>query len=128
MRQKRFLIYLLCQAIVIVGVILIFRTASDIKVGSVEAGVLFVLVPMILAFKEYRVAGLQQKIFYFGLVQFWVLFAVPILGLRLSHWESPFSELSLFGVPGTLLHQGANGSYLLWMACTLWCHFRSKPA
>jgi hypothetical protein len=124
MRQKRFLIYLLTQLIVIVGVVVLFKVADEVKIASVEAGCLFVLLPLLLAWKEFQVAGLQRKWFYLGLLQFWLLFALPILGLRLTHWEAAFSDLSVLGVPGPVLHRFANSSYLMMMLLTAGSYFQ----
>lgn len=126
MRQKRFLVYLLVQFLVIVSVVLIFKFNSDVKIASVQAGILFVLLPMLLFWKEFQWAGFERKVFYGGLLQFWLFFALPILGLRLANWEASFADLSFLGVPGPTLHRYANSSYMLMMACTAWSYFR-KP-
>jgi hypothetical protein len=126
MRQKRFLAYLAIQALVIAAVMAIFKLSGDIKLASVEAGVLFVLLPVVLGSIEFRKAGFDRLSFYSGLLQFWVLFALPILGLRLFNWDVPFNELSILGVSGTTLHQYANSSYILMMVLTLWGFIRRK--
>lgn len=126
MRQKRFLAYLVAQAVVIIVVIFIFKLNRDVKIASVQAGSLFVLLPLVLGGVEFRRFRFAQKAFYLGLLQFWVLFALPILGLRLFNWDQPFSELSFLGVPGNTLHQFANHSYLFMMALTLWSYIRRK--
>lgn len=108
------------------AVVFIFKLNSDVKLASVQAGTLFVLLPLILAALEFKRSGLSRKSFYLGLLQFWVLFAFPILGLRLLNWETPFNELSFLGVPGATLHQFANHSYLVMMALTLWNYIRRK--
>jgi hypothetical protein len=126
MRQKRFLIYLIIQAVVIAAVVAIFKLSSDVKLASVQAGVLFVLLPVGLATYEIRKNGLARKSFFFGLMQFWIFFALPILGLRLLNWETPFDQLSFLGVPGPTLHHYANSSYMVMMALTLWNCFRRE--
>lgn len=126
MRQKRFLAYLAGQAVVIIAVVFIFKLNSDAKLASVQAGTLFVLLPLILGILEYKKSKLARISFYVGLLQFWVFFALPILGLRLLNWDVPFNELSFVGVPGTTLHQYANHSYMVMMALTLWNYIRRK--
>jgi len=126
MRQKRFAAYLAVQTIVIIAVVFIFKLNSDVKIASVQAGTLFVLLPLVLGILEYKKAGLSRASFFVGLLQFWVFFALPILGLRLLNWDMPFNELSFLGIPGSVLHQYANHSYLLMMAMTLWNYFRRK--
>ncbi|WP_413288662.1 hypothetical protein [Bdellovibrio sp. HCB337] len=126
MRQKRFLAYLAIQAVVILAVVFIFKLNSDVKIASVQAGTLFVLLPMVLGGYEWKRFGLARKSFYVGLMQFWVFFALPILGLRLLNWDTTFNDLSFLGIPGPDLHKYANHSYMLMIALTLWNYIRRK--
>ncbi len=126
MRPKRFLAYLSGQATVIIAVVFIFKLNSDVRLASVQAGALFVLLPLILAILEYKKSKLTRVSFFVGLLQFWVFFALPILGLRLLNWDVPFNELSFIGVPGATLHQYANHSFVVMMALTLWNYIRRK--
>lgn len=104
----------------IFGVVATFNLVEDRQIAATEAGTLFVLLPPLLAWKEYKIARLRRRSFYVGLLQFWLFFALPILGLRIFNWDEPFSNLSILGIPGPALHQFANWSYLLMMALTAW--------
>lgn len=126
MRQKRFLIYLAIQALVIVAVVAIFKLNTDIKLASVQAGTLFVLLPLFLGGYEAKKFGFRNRAFFAGLLQFWIFFALPILSLRLLNWETPFAELSFLGIPGPALHQYANHSYMVMMVLTLWSYIRRR--
>ena len=126
MRQKRFSAYLAFQIVVIISVVLLFKFITDVKVASTLAGILFVALPAALAGYEGKKHGLVRKSFFIGLLQFWIFFALPILGLRLLNWETAFSDLSFVGVPGPMLHKFANHSYLLMMALTFWNFLRKK--
>ncbi len=126
MRQKKFLVYVAIQALVLVCVAFIFKLNLEVKLASVEAGSLFVAIPLALGIVEWKQSGFFRMSFYIGLLQFWIFFALPILGLRLFNWDAPFSELSILGVPGTVLHQYANYSYILMMALTLWNYLRRR--
>lgn len=128
MRQKRFLAYLAVQAAVIVAVVFIFKLGSDVKIASVEAGTLFVVMPVVLFLLEARKHQRAPATFYVGLAQFWFFFALPILGVRLLNWDIPFDQLSVLGVPGPALHHFANDSYVLMMLLTLWSFFQRQPA
>jgi hypothetical protein len=108
----------------IVAVVGIFKLNANMKVASVQTGGLFVLFPVFLGCWEFRQAGFSKRGFFFGLMQFWILFAVPILSLRLLHWDVPFNELSIFGVSGQILHRYANPSYMVMMAFTFWSYLR----
>lgn len=114
----------MAQAFVIVAVMGVFRALEDKQVAATVAGFLFVVVPLVLMILEYRRAGFQEKLWFAGVLQFWVLFALPILGIRLLNWGVPFEQLSVLGVPGPVLHQFSSKSYMVMMIITVWCRFK----
>ena len=116
--------YLALQVLVIVSVVLLFKLITEVRLASTLAGILFVILLIALGGYEWKRHGFDRKSFYIGLLQFWVLFALPILGLRILNWETAFSELSILGVPGPLLHKYANHSYMIMMVLTLWNYIR----
>ncbi len=119
MRSKSFLIYLLIQAAVILAVMAIFRTIADRQVAATIAGLLFVLVPMGLMIAEYHRAGFSERVWFLSVLQFWILFALPILGIRLANWGVPFELLSFWGIPGPVLHEWSSKSYMLMVITTI---------
>ena len=125
MRQKRFLFYLLVQVLVIIAVTLLFKLNADIKIAAVEAGALFVVMPVVLMGFETLLTGFTRKLWLAGLLQFWLLFALPIIGLRLMNWDVDFKDLSFLGVPGPTLHFWSSKSYLLMMVATAWEAWRN---
>lgn len=129
MRRHRFFSYFLLQLLVIIAVMALFHFNSDKKTASVQAGFLFVLLPIVLISVEVLGFGYRGKLWLFGMIQFWFLFALPILTLRLMNWDADFSSLSYMGIPGPVLHQWSSKSYLLMMAITLieaWRLHKSK--
>ena len=118
MRQKKYLAYLVLQFSVIIAVIFIFRIIVVRQVAAVFAGALFVLTPIILLLWEYRSSGFQEKLWYFGVLQFWVLFGLPIFCLRIVYWDKPFSEILFFGFSGDQLHAWSSKSYIVMMLMT----------
>ncbi len=125
MRQKKYLAYLVLQLSVIAAVIFIFRIIEVRQVAAVFAGALFVLTPIVLLISEYRSSGFQEKVWYFGVLQFWVLFAVPIFCLRIVYWDKPFSEILLLGLSGDQLHVWSSKSYMVMMLITVRSWFLS---
>lgn len=119
MRRNRFIIYLLLQIAVIVAVTLIFKQKQDIRISASEAGALFVLLPVVMMLWESVRVGFSRKLWFAGVLQFWLFFALPILGLRALHWETDFKDLSFLGIPGPTLHFWSSKSYLLMMLLTL---------
>ncbi|WP_096000921.1 hypothetical protein [Bdellovibrio bacteriovorus] len=121
MRRNAFLGYLMAQVVVIGAVLVIFRVIPERQTAATVAGVLFVLLPVILMVLEYRRAQLQEMIWFVAVLQFWTVFALPILGIRLLNWGVPFDQLSFVGIPGPVLHQFSSKSYMVMMIVTAWC-------
>lgn len=111
----------MAQVVVILAVLVIFRVIAERQIAATVAGVLFVLLPLVLMVLEYRRAQLQEMLWFVALLQFWTVFAVPILGMRLLNWGVPFDQLSFAGIPGPVLHQFSSKSYIVMMAFTAWC-------
>ncbi|MGE9746695.1 hypothetical protein [Bdellovibrio bacteriovorus] len=120
MRRNAFLGYLIAELIVILAVMALFRGIPDRQIAATLAGVLFVALPVIMMVLEYRRAELSQFVWFVVVMQFWTLFALPILGIRLMNWGVPFEQLSFIGIPGPVLHQWSSKSYMLMMAATVW--------
>jgi len=118
------------QAVVIAAVLVIFKFIPDRKVAATVAGALFVLLPLTLMIFEFSYARLMHKIWYLGTLQFWLIFALPILGLRVFNWDKEFHELSFMGISGPSLHQWSSKSYMLMMVITvgtrIWVTVNSK--
>lgn len=126
MRRNAFLGYLLAEVIVIVLVTMSFKFIPERQVAATVAGVLFVGLPLGMMIWEYRRAGLAQMAWFVAVLQFWTVFALPILGMRLANWGVPFEELSFLGIPGPVLHQWSSKSYMVMMAFTLWGWWRTS--
>ncbi|WP_291516622.1 hypothetical protein [Bdellovibrio sp. ArHS] len=124
MRRNAFSKYLLAQAIVIALVMTIFKVIADRQTAATVAGVLFVLLPATLLAFEYRRARFQHIVWFAAVLQFWILFALPILGIRLFNWGVPFDQLSFMGVPGPTLHQWSSKSYMVMMIVTLFVSWK----
>lgn len=103
-----------------------FKMIADRQVAATVAGTLFVVVPAVLMLLEYRRARWQELMWYVGVLQFWLLFALPILGLRLLNWGIPFDQLSFLGIPGSVMHQWSSKSYMIMTAFTAWTMWKLK--
>jgi ABC-type multidrug transport system permease subunit len=124
MRRNAFLGYLIAQVLVILAVTVIFKVIPDRQIAATIAGFLFVLLPVVLMVMEYRRAQLAAMIWFVGVLQFWTLFALPILSIRLLNWGVPFDALSFLGIPGPVLHQYSSKSYLVMMVLTAWAWYK----
>lgn len=118
MRRNIFLAYLLAEFVVILCVMALFKFIPDRQIAATCAGTLFVLLPAGMMTAEYRRAGLESLYWFVGVLQFWTVFALPILGLRIFNWGVSFEDLSFLGIRGPLLHQWSSKSYMFMMAIT----------
>lgn len=104
----------------ILAVLVIFKMIEDRQIAATVAGILFVGLPLIIMTKEFFRAQFESKLWYFLVLQFWLLFALPILSIRLLNWGVAFEQLSFLGVPGPILHQWSSKSYMVMMFGTGW--------
>lgn len=125
MRRNAFVGYLVAELAVVVAVVFIFKFITDRQIAATVAGVLFVTLPAAMMAVEYRRAGAKEIVWYVGVLQFWVLFALPILGLRLFNWGMPFDQLTFMGIPGPTLHWWSSKSYMAMVIVTVWARWRN---
>ncbi len=128
MRRNVYLGYLLAQLVTIIFVVLFFKYIGDRQIAATAAGSLFVGVPLGMLLVEFRRTGFKSKVWMFVVLQFWILFALPIMGLRIFNWGVPFEDLSFFGVSGPFLHRWSSKSYMLMMVSTLWAYWKMLKA
>lgn len=111
---------------VIIVVTMIFKLVVDRQIAATIAGFLFVILPLVLMGWEIKKYGFEKKIWFAATLQFLILFAIPIISLRLFNWNVPFEQLSLFGLSGPFLHEWSSRSYLVWMIITFITSFKNK--
>lgn len=123
--MSRYLLYLLLQIIVIVGVITCFKVIESKEQASLIAGALFISLSVFTLGNEARKKTLSFC-FYTTLL-FFAFSALPIFLLRISHPGEAFEGLALFSVPAPLLHRMGNIFYLIMMLGTFvnWYRVRS---
>lgn len=124
MRLNAYLGYLFVQLITILFVMLFFKLIPDRQVAATAAGALFVGIPASMLLVEFKRSGYKNKIWMVVVLQFWLFFALPIMGLRVFNWGVPFEDLSFLGIPGVVMHQWSSKSYMLMMASTLWAYWK----
>lgn len=126
MRKKKYLYDLAIQVLLIGVVIMLFKTNPSKVQASYWAGVLFVLMPLSMMSREWIFYKFTNKIWWAGVLQFWLLFALPILILRIQHPETSLNEVSVGPIPVSLWHKISNISYLLLMAVTAWSFWKYR--
>lgn len=128
MIRQRYSLFLLLQAFVIIAVTMIFKSITDRQIAATVAGTLFIIIPVGLMFWEFKANKFNNKIWFAGALQFLILFALPIMGLRLLNWNVPFEYLSFLGIKGPALHEWSSRSYLVWMIITFITSFKANQA
>lgn len=108
-RLKKF-VTLILALVWIVIVAILFKTISDPRIAGVIAGLGFFSLPLFI-FRQQKQAPCVCRILT---LQFWILFAVPILFSRLLFWEQDFKSFTFFGVfTGDQWHKFSTSSYSL---------------
>ncbi|MBX3039436.1 MAG: hypothetical protein KF789_01855 [Bdellovibrionaceae bacterium] len=127
MRIKTILREFVPLLLVILLVMTFFRVIPDRKIAATCAGLLFVLVPLALMVLRWKEGGPgfsrgPRTLWWTGVLQFWLLFALPILGARLLFWETAFEEFTFFGQSGADWHRYSSKSYMLMLLLILASH------
>ena len=126
MRQKKYLYDLVIQFLLIGVVIMLFKTNPSKLQASYWAGVLFVLMPLSMMSREWIFYRFTNRIWWAGVLQFWLLFAIPILILRILNPDTSLNEVSVGGMPVSIWHQISNMSYILLIAVTGWSAWKYR--
>lgn len=122
--MSRFLVYFLLFLGVALLVPVLFQTIPDRKVAALAAGSLFVFLPMGVLIQNAKaktsaLSPLRALIVWkFAVLQFLMLFAIPIFVARIHFWQMDFRDVLIVGIPAPLLHRLSNASFLLMLAAT----------
>jgi hypothetical protein len=104
-------------------VIAIFYFSDNRQVAAVFAGAGFILVPSVFLLFEARRSVKRHFCF---LAAFLILAAWPIFLMRLIYWGEAFSELSLIGVPMSLLHRLSSILFVMMIFSALYGEAKEK--
>lgn len=126
MRQKKYLYDFVIQILLILAVTYLFKMNTNKLQASFWAGALFVLMPISMMSREWLFFRWGNRLWWAGVLQFWLLFALPIFVLRIRYSHTPFSEVSVGPIPAQLWHHTASYSYLILMAATLWSWWKYR--
>lgn len=117
--MNRYLNYFIIELLVVALVILTFRVIEDRRMAASMAGMMFLFIPLVIILKETLKHRSRNWLFLAGHLQFLLLFAFPIMALRMANQNQPFAELSIGPITGQQLHNLSNYSYFLMMFTTL---------
>jgi len=120
LKPNRFLFYLAVEILVVLIVTMLFRIFSEnIKLAAVLAGSLFCTFPVVLLLLEYRISKAQFKIWIFSLLFFLIFFAIPMLAMRLLHWNEDFQSIQIWGLPGPAFHKLSRWGFIAVLSTTM---------
>ena len=119
LRHNPYFKYLLLQILMLPTIIAIFKYIPDRKIAALFAGSLFIAICLGTFRNEYMRVRFHAKFFWWSGLQFFILFALPIVLLRLFYWEQPFGQIAVGPIRASALHELSNKSYIIWMIGTL---------
>ena len=126
MRKKKYIYDVIVQVMLVLVVMQLFRKMPDRIHASFWASTLFVLLPVSMMVREWIFSKWENKLWWFAILQFWVLFAIPIFTLRILNPRVSLNEVEVLGMPVRWLHGVSNYSYLLLMLVSAWSIFRES--
>lgn len=110
-----YLFYLALCALTVPLIIQIFTHVQPKNVAAVCASSTFVLLSLIIIFMEFKKK--QNKIIcsysFWGAFVFLTLFSLPMLLIRVLHFNTPFEELKILFLPAPVFHKMANYGFIL---------------
>jgi hypothetical protein len=107
MSWKRFLVYFFAEALVTVVVILLFRNIDERRTAGLYAGTLFLGIGMVLFWDLVRHGQPWRAISFWVVLLHLGFSSIPMVAMRLLHWESGFHEIRIWNIPGPLFHYTA---------------------
>jgi hypothetical protein len=122
--MSRFFSYFLIFLGIALIVPVLFQTIPDRKIAAVLAGGLFVFLPVLILLHHARTPKAEASMvravgaWKFAVLQFLMLFAVPIFFARVTHWEMEFRDVLIAGIPAPLIHRLSNVSFLIMLSAT----------
>ena len=128
MRQKKYIYDFLIQIVLIFGVTYLFKMSPNKIQASFWTAAMFVLMPISMMMREWFFLRLENKIWWGAVLQFWLLFALPIFILRIIHSHESLNDISVGPIPVKLWHQLSSYSYVILMAVTLWSAWKNRKA
>ncbi len=126
MRRKKYLYDFCIQVLLIFGVTYLFKMNPNKLQASFWASAMFVLMPISMMSREWLFFKMENRLWWAAVLQFWLIFALPIFILRINYSHTPFSEVSVGPIPAQLWHQFSTYSYLILMGATLWSWWKYR--
>lgn len=115
-KELRVWIELVLLGLHVLAVVLIFRWIEDRRLAGLTAACLFLEIGLVVTFLEYRWGRALGSLAFWSALIFLLGSVVPVVGLRLTFWETPFDEIQWMGITGSQLHRISNFTYISMIA------------
>lgn len=124
--RGRYRNYLSMMAIVVMLVLILFRTLDSRAVAATVAGLLFLSSTLVVLLWEMKQPQFWKSFSFAGSVIFLISSVVPILWMRFANWGVSFSEITFLGLPAQSWHKTSNYIFLLFVILIYVDHVRMK--
>ena len=108
------------EVLVIIAVPLLFKWIEPIKIAALFAGGLFVLLGLTVILGCLKYKSLRRSpLMFLGLVHLFAL-SLPMLGLRIYHFDKNFEQISIFGMAGPDYHRYSVWIFMAMLIATIY--------
>ncbi len=108
------------EILVIIAVPFIFKWIEPKKIAALFAGTLFVILGVTVLVGCLKHKSLRRSpLLFLGLIHLFVL-SVPMLAMRIYHFDLDFDQISIFGMAGPDYHHYSVWVFMALMIATLY--------
>ncbi|MCB0364128.1 MAG: hypothetical protein H6624_16730 [Bdellovibrionaceae bacterium] len=127
MRRRNFVLFLILEILSSLIAVVLFKNLEDPRWAGVFAGIGFFTTGIVIVLMSWRwPEKWTLPTFWLAHVHVWVI-TLPMFLMRLAYWETPFTELRIMGMEGTLFHRVSEIIFTLlilatitdWLRCVL---------
>ena len=111
---RRYSVFMGIELLVVLIVMGLFKVVSDLALGGLIAGAVFLLSTLVILVIEWKIRRAWTMALIGGLI-FFLGGVLPILLLRLMTWGEPFKAAQIGPITGDFLHRTSNFLYLIFL-------------
>ncbi len=113
--MNKYRIYLFLQILVVILVIAAFKLIDSKRVAAIVNAILFFTSSLYVIFKELKI---PKSLSFWGACLFIIFGILPVVLLRILHWDSDFNSIQVFGgFTGADLHRISNYPFVFLLLC-----------
>ncbi|MCB0413940.1 MAG: hypothetical protein KDD50_06380 [Bdellovibrionales bacterium] len=120
-----FIVVFALQLLVGLSVGIIFSTLP-LKIAALIAASLFLSLGLFMLYSSLKLTNTLKSLLFWSALIHTFVFTLPMLSMRLLHWDRAFNEIEWLGVKATTLHNYSTPFYKFMMLFTLIDIFRTS--